>query len=194
MKVELFETGAITSIIVNKMNFLNEDNDDDYPYYKSINKSLFNNYQFMQDITDPFIKRSYENFEWFYFVCKPYNKQYEKHQTWYESNQFITSVLWTIRKYVVKHGYGAPDMFLTKETNSKKHHINVLVCAPINLAIHYHNRNTNKYKIHCEKLDTIGDRTNVRDYMIKESKDRIFKVNKDYQLHYYGQVIEPYVE
>lgn len=146
----------------------------------AINTNIMSNYKYMQDLTDPLIKRSYEHMNWFYITCKPFDKQYAKHKTWYESHMFIDSVFHTIRRYVQKHGYCAPDQFLTKEQDAQKHHINVLVCAPIDLANHYHNRNTNKYKFHVTQLHDLGDRTRVRDYMIKEARERFFKENKDY--------------
>lgn len=166
---ELLESGANTNIV----NTITWDT------------NIMQNYEYMYKYTEPFVQRSYEDGRWYYIVCKPFDKQYQKHNKWFTTTQFMNSVKCSLRKYCKDD---EPDMFLVKEKDAPKHHINVLICTCADLNF-LDNKNNNKYKFYCRELIDQGDRSRVRDYMIKESKHRYFKEYDDYRMELYDSQV-----
>jgi len=144
------------------------------------NGNLMNNYHKMVSLTDPFIKRSYEDCKWYQIVCNPFDRQYVKYKNWYESGKFINSVINSLKKYCKNSDPAGTDMFVVKEQmGCAKHHVNVLIASNYDLSV-LHNKNTNKFKWYTVQLYDLSDRRNVRDYMIKESKIRNLRELDDY--------------
>lgn len=145
-------------------------------------QNVMSNYKMMVDLTDPLIKRSYEGYYWFYIVCKPFDVPYKKYPEWYTSFKFIKSVYLSLLK---NYATFSADYFIVKERESIKEHVNVLIVSPKDLS-YLDGKCTNKYRMSCQKLEDYGDRERVRDYMIKESKIRYLKEQKDYSISYKG--------
>lgn len=121
------------------------------------------------------ISRTYEDpVKWYFIVFKPYNAPYER-----DPDFFKVKGLDKCRKLLK-----APQAYiLTRETDSSKVHVNMLVATSQEL-LHRHDQSyCSKYKLHVEQLDTLGARRRVLAYIIKESKKRTFIKYLDY-LHY----------
>lgn len=129
---------------------------------------LLHNYNFMSDKILFYAARCYENAEAFYMVFKPFDVNYDFHFNGSEH----------IRKYI--YSKVKPHLYiLTREIIATKVHYNVFVWVPKG-SFNFHDKHTSKYMINSQYLKTYGDRHNVLEYMIKESKQRRFNKDMDY--------------
>lgn len=143
------------------------------------NNTIINTYSYaqLQGHTDPFIQRSYETEDWYYLTFKPLNEPYAKHKKWYNEKG-----LDSVRRFLYDD---CNEYLITRECEGgsvAKTHINVLCISPRDLEKKYHNNTyKGKYKIYSKRLPKCqGDRTQVRDYIIKDSKLQPFQHYKDF--------------
>lgn len=111
-----------------------------------------------------------ENSSWYFLTFKPYNDQYNKNKAWYEFKGIDY-----VRKLLPKGKY-----LITRETESTKIHINVLISTETDLKT-WHDKAGRKYKIWCNRLaDQVHDCVTIYDYITKESQTRTFNKFLDY--------------
>lgn len=143
---------------------------DDEDYIRPVHR-LFGNYRHVQAVVNHLVERSYEKpFKWFYLVCTPFNKNYEKDLDFYNRKGFDY-----VRNKIVKK---AEAMIMTREIVSKKIHINVLCCT--DKPLDQIKLKTNKYHVYCQECPAPQDRRLVLEYILKESKSRYFHEHLDY--------------
>jgi len=136
-------------------------------------RSLLSNYLEVKRATGHLIQRSYELPDlWYLITFKPFSKNYERDLAWYKYKCFDHC-----RKKVGK----VKVCVMTREINAAKIHVNMLVCSDRPLESLLHEKQTNKYFIYCQECISKYD---SYEYIIKESHQRVFKHNIDYQ--YYG--------
>lgn len=142
---------------------------------------LLRNYlDLSQNIVNRYYPRVYENAECMYLVFKPFNKNYDFH---FDAMDHIRKYIYsTCQRYEQK----VLLMIITREIIATKVHYNVFLWVelPNNLGkiIQFHQKQTSRYRIHAEVLDSPYDREKVLDYMIKESAQRRFNYKIDYKV------------
>lgn len=120
-----------------------------------------------------FNMRTYEDHKCFFIVFKPYNKAYADDKEWFEFKGMDR-----IRKSINEQHY-----FITREVDSAKIHINMVVYSQKDLVSLLHEKSRlNKYFMSCSELKTKGDRERVVNYITKESTTRQFRKYLDYQI------------
>jgi len=161
-----------------KVSFFDDDKDD--PPVVPPKKSLFHNYKDLKKLIDKFSDEkvskslyddSVEYDKCYYIVAKPYNKDYEQYKNWFTSKEAFEHV----RKQFKLKNY-----FLTLERNSAKPHLNILMFTNDTSPMQKHDTATNYYKYHVEEIESVNHLSNVCEYIIKESKDRVMKEGIDY--------------
>lgn len=118
------------------------------------------------------VSRTYESpVQWYFVVWKPFNRAYEK-----DPDFFRVKGLDKCRQMFKK-----PNAYVvTRETESTKVHINAVVATSQPLDAKHETSYCNKYKVHVQRLSTLGDRLDVLSYITKENRDRSFTKYLDY--------------
>lgn len=121
-----------------------------------------------------YINRTYEEGKWYFIVFKPFDRAYEKNPIWY-----LTRGLEKCSNYILNPQFA----MYTREKQAKKVHINGLLCSRIDLSSVQGKNYCNKYKIHIDELETLGDRRRVLEYICKEeSTDNTWSPFIDYRM------------
>jgi len=113
---------------------------------------------------------------WYYIVYKPFNRDYEKKRSFFESKKWID--------FVRKRHSDDTVKIISVEKMESKHHINVLCYSTRNLSLWHGINISGKGKLHVQMVEnTHEDRHNVLAYMFKEAKQRLFVQYDDYYFH-----------
>lgn len=117
-----------------------------------------------------------EDMCWYYMVTKPFNKAYKKYPEYF-ANQSYSSEIRTIRDKMK-----TKPVFIcgTRETLEKKTHNNFLVYTHIDMEEKFHDVNTKKFRYYCKPINDLGI---LIEYILKESKRRIFNEFTDYSVY-----------
>ena len=131
--------------------------------------NLMNNFAFVHREVRYITRRSYElPFRWFFLTFKPFNSTYDDNFDFYQ-NKCIDHCLNKLGKV---EGY-----IITREIKATKTHINILCVTTRALSIELHEKKTNRYFIYC--AEAVCKHTCLL-YILKESKERVFKKYLDY--------------
>lgn len=140
--------------------------------------NMMQNYDIVYEELEPFIKRSYEGKDWYYLVSKPFDASYKNDQDWFTSESYADNTATLLYRIDSEM-----DFLIVKEKNAIKHHLNVLISSDVDM-IKHHDKNKYRARWHINKLSSIGDRTQVLKYILKEAKIRYFREDIDYWKYY----------
>lgn len=117
--------------------------------------------------------RSYPNVtSWYYLTFKPMDKPYQEDYDWFRLKQ--------IKKVYDKFRPLCQIMWLTRETQETKIHINLLIYSDHDLSSWNDKIFHNKCKVWCKQIPCI-DRFAVFKYIFKEAKTRDYPHGLDYK-------------
>lgn len=120
----------------------------------------------------PYIGRTYWTDGWYFLTFKPLDIPYAEDKKWFETK--------AIRKYYDKFRPKAKMMWLTRETESSKIHVNMLIYSTEDLSKFHDKILFHKVKVYSNKI-VYTDRYKIWDYIFKEAKDREFYYSVDYK-------------
>lgn len=116
------------------------------------------------------VNRTYEQpYKWFYLVFAPLDKPYDLDPSFYLEKGLI--------KCRSKLG-PVQALYMTLETESTKAHINVICCSKNDLSQLNGKFYLHKYRIYATECGP--ERMALSNYIVKESRHRVFKRNIDY--------------
>lgn len=128
------------------------------------------NYPEMQRLTDPLLNHQ-GNGRWYFLVFKPFDWGYNLKMDWYMSPKWMDYVrkLFPLESVII----------LTTEKNETKHHVNALVFSEHDLSTMHDKNISNKCKVYATVVNP-GEQFNVRNYIFKEARTRVFMRYHDY--------------
>lgn len=118
------------------------------------------------------LSRTYWSKGWYFLTFKPFNKTYEEDPSWYNEK--------LIRKVYDRFRPMAKLMWLTRETEATKTHVNLLIYTDKDISKYNDSIFFNKAKVFCVGI-VAQDRFNIFNYIFKESKNRWFYYHTDYK-------------
>jgi len=144
-----------------------------YTNYIDHLKSLNTDYDIIWSCYKDQLSRSYPDpLGWYYLTFKPMDKPYETDFEWFKLKQ--------LHKVYDKFRPLCKIMWLTRETEETKIHINLLIYSEHDLTDWHEKIFFNRSKVWCKQIPCIH-RFTVFKYIHKEAKIREFKYNLDYK-------------
>lgn len=145
---------------------------------------LFRNYIKISKLVLPYADRCYEGCTPLYLVFKPFDRNYdpsvnemEHIRKYLQSKQDIRLLIMTREIIATKVHYNVFMWVYNDDAHLKRNHPDYQDPCLI-----FHEKHTSKFMIHCDSLDTLCDRYQVLEYMIKESTMRRFNQPQDLRI------------